>query len=207
MFRSKNWSFFLFNFACICIVCRLPFSPISHPFLKAIRIKSQVRIEKVHFVNLSVSPAREAHFEESELSKTIQNILENLSRNPPEKAKKNDQKYLKIRTYKSTKNLQKLFKNLPKNRPNIQAFLSVICKPQGRVRSGARRTRPPPDPPLGGYASLWSTSLAQALFPLSCAKWPCNPASKARKARKQSKAILGSLYDPFFNIKGGAPGG
>ena len=83
---------FLFNFACICIVCRLPFSPISHPFLKAIRIKSQVKIEKVHFVNLSVSPAREAHFEESELSKTIQNILENLSRNPPEKAKKNDQK-------------------------------------------------------------------------------------------------------------------
>ena len=74
------------------IVCRLPFSPISHPFLKAIRIKNQAKIEKVHFVNLSVSPAREAHFEESELSKTIQNILENLSRNPPERAKKNDQK-------------------------------------------------------------------------------------------------------------------
>ena len=75
-----------------CIVCRLPFSPISHPFLKAIRIKSEARIEKVYFVDLSVSPAREAHFEESELSQIIQNILEDLSRKPPEKAKKNDQK-------------------------------------------------------------------------------------------------------------------
>ena len=74
------------------IIFRLPFSPISHPCLKAIGIKSQVRIEKVHFVNLSVSPAREAHFEESELSKIIQKIFGNLSRNPPETTKNNDRK-------------------------------------------------------------------------------------------------------------------
>ena len=87
----------------------LPFSLISHPFLKAIRIKGLARIEKVNFVILSVSPAREAHFQESGLSNIIQKIFENLSKDPPEQTKKNYRKYLQKRTYKSSKNLKKSF--------------------------------------------------------------------------------------------------
>ena len=62
----------LLNFACFSFVVRLPLSPIPHPFLKAMRIKFHARIETVNFVILSVSPAREAHFQESGLQKYLQ---------------------------------------------------------------------------------------------------------------------------------------
>ena len=58
-------------------------------------------------------------------------------------------KYLRIRTYKSTKTFKNHYKNLPKTRANIQAILSLIRKPQGRVRSGPNGTDPPQTPPKG----------------------------------------------------------
>ena len=41
----------------------------------------------------------------------------------------------------------------------------------------------------------------------SCAKLPCNPASKARNAGKQSNGLQGSFCFPFLERKGAALGG